>query len=265
MQRVLISDVIALLERNFPPHYQEDFDNTGLQVGQTDRPCTGVLFCVDLTPSIVSEAVDKRCNLIVTHHPLIFHPLKRITGRGRVESAVWQAIKEDITVYSSHTAADNTPLNGVSWRMASMLGLEDVQPLESRGSDNIGCGAIGNLPKPLTASEFVELVKRTFGSPVARCSKLLPKGKTITRVGLCGGAGSFLIAEAIKGGAEAFVTSDCKYNLFIDYADTIQLVDIGHYESEECTKAIFRDTISEAFPSLPSYYSESEINPIFYI
>lgn len=264
MANVLIQDVIDAIEQVAPPRYQEDYDNTGLQAGTPMRPCSGVMFCVDVTPEIVVEAAEKGCNLIVSHHPLIFHPLKRISDSGRVEFSVYKAIRNDVSIYSCHTAVDNAPVAGVSWKMAEMLGLRDVELLEDSGNGT-GCGVVGNLPEPLSPAELAEKVKSTFGSPVARCSALTPDRGPISRVALCGGAGAFLIPKAVEKGAGAFITSDCKHNQFLDYAQSIFLIDIGHFESEECTKQIFYQIIREKFPNFALYYSEKEKNPIIYL
>lgn len=262
---MLIRDVIAAIEEAFPPHYQEDFDNTGLQLGSVLRHCTGALICVDVTPQIVIEAVEKKCNLIITHHPLIFKPIKQIVNFNRVDISIYKAIQNNITIYSCHTSADNTPRRGVSWKMGEMLGLSEIKSLESRGPEGIGCGITGSLTTPMSQTDLVELVKSTFGSPVARCSKVLTNFGKIGRIGLCGGAGSFLIDKAITDGARAFITSDCKYNQFLDYVGQIFLIDIGHFESEECTKSIFYQTITEKFPNFALYKSELEKNPIIYL
>lgn len=262
-------EIINALEEVAPRHLQEDFDNTGLQCGSLNRRSTGVLLCVDLTKAIVDEAVDRGCNLIVTHHPLLFHPIKSITGQGRVQEALVEAIRRDIAVYSCHTAIDNAP-GGISHQMAKMLGITDIQTLEDRQDPSIGTigsGIIGNLSTPLSPLQLVELIKATFNSPIARCSdpEALPKGKIIKRVALCGGAGAFLIDRAIALQADAFITSDTKYNIFLDCAQSIFLVDIGHFESEECSKEIFYHIITKKFPNFAVAKSETEHNPIIYL
>ncbi|MCM1448880.1 MAG: Nif3-like dinuclear metal center hexameric protein [Clostridiales bacterium] len=262
--------VIEAVEAVAPRRLQEGYDNTGLQCGTPDAPCTGVLLCVDLTESIVDEAVARGCNLIVTHHPLLFNAIKRIDGEGRVQRALLSAIKRDITVYSCHTAVDNAPA-GISHEMARKLGLVDVVTLEGRHDDqlgSVGSGVIGMLPGDgLSPEQFVQLAKCVFHSPVARCSKpeALPGDYRIKRVGLCGGAGSFLIEPAIALGAQAFLTSDCKFNCFIDYAASTFLVDLGHYETEECAKDIFYHAITKKIPNFAVYYSNVEKNPIKYM
>lgn len=261
----LIRDVIKALSMAFPEHWQESYDNTGLQLGDGMRQCTGAMICVDATPEIVAEAYDRGCNLLITHHPLIFHPLKRIEGLGRVERTIYKAIKNDVVIYSCHTSVDNAPVEGVSWEMGRMLGLSAMQPLESNGEEGIGSGVIGSLPTPLLPSDLALLVKETFGSVVTRCSDPSCVGSPVSRVALCGGAGGFLIPKAIDAGAQAFITSDSRHNHFIDFLGRIFLIDIGHYESEKCTKHIFYQIIKEKFPNFAVYYSELEKNPINYL
>lgn len=265
MSLILIKDVVKVIEDAIPPHYQEDYDNTGLQIGSMMRPCTGVLLCVDVTPEIIVEAAQKGCNLIVSHHPLIFNPIKNLITTGRVDFSVYKAIKNDIAIYSCHTSADNVPGAGVSWKMAEMLGMSNISTLEQRGDDGAGSGVIGDLPEAMSHRELVEKVKLTFGSPVARCSAYTPERRKISRLALCGGAGGFLIPRAIECGAQAFIASDCKHNHFLDYAKSIFLIDIGHFESEECTKQIFYQIIREKIPNFALYYSKLEKNPIIYL
>ncbi len=264
MSQILIKDVVNAIEESFPPRWQEDFDNTGLQVGDPLLPCSGALICVDATVEIVKEACRKGCNLIITHHPLIFHPIKRIVGDDRVTLTLVEAIRNIVAIYSCHTSVDNAPENGVSWVMGRMLGLQDIKALENRGAEHIGSGVVGNLPQPMTAIELIELVKRSFDSPVARCSNPDLQSK-VGRVALCGGAGGHLIREAMDEKADVFIVSDSKHNQFIDWLGHILLVDIGHYESEKCTKRIFYDVISKKIPNFALCYSEEDNNPIYYL
>lgn len=265
MEPILIRDIIRAIEEKFPPSWQEGFDNTGLQVGEEMRPCHGVLICVDATPAAVVEAYEKGYNLIITHHPLIFHPLKSITGYDRVTRTIRKAILHDVTVYSCHTPVDKAP-GGISAAMAKSLGLLNVEMLDQE-PDGKGYGVVGDLPGDFTHSpaQFARAVGDTFGCAVPRTSSLEAAPANIRRVALCGGAGAFLIEKAIGAGADAFIASDCKHNQFIDHADQLLLVDIGHYEAEKCAKEIFYNVIEEKFPNFAIHYSQSENNPINYI
>ena len=150
--------------------------------------------------------------------------------------------------------------------MAEMLGLNEVRTLAPVSKDaSIGCGVVGNLAQPLTPIELVEKVKSTFGSPVARCSALPSSDEILTRIGLCGGAGTDFIPDAIRQGARAYITSDTKLNYFLDHVGDIFIIDIGHFESESCTKQIFYHILSEKFPNFALHYSEIEKNPINYL
>lgn len=266
MTRTLIKDIIEVIEDAFPPRWQEDYDNTGLQVGETMRPCTGVMLCVDATPEIVIEAYEKGCNLIVSHHPIIFRPIKSLIGYDRVTRTILKAIRHEVAIYSCHTSLDNAPQGGVSWEMGRMLGLRDISTLDVTGTDGTGCGIVGNIGcGEISLNDFISKVKKTFESPMARCSDMKYAPSVVRRVALCGGAGGFLISNAIESGADVFIASDCKHNQFIDWLGHIFLMDIGHYESEKCTKEIFYRVISEKFPNFALYCSEIENNPISYL
>lgn len=274
-------DIIKAVTDFAPPVLQEDYDNTGIQVGCINDECKGVLLCVDVTPEILIEAKEKGCNLIISHHPILFRGIKHLTGASMVERIVIDAIRSGITIYSSHTALDSAP-GGVSARMALMLGLEDCRVLENQRDragrissfltfDMVekvkdgctGLGIIGRFHSPLSASALIELVKCTFNSPVARCTKL--PSKMIRKVALCGGAGASMINLAISNHAEAFITSDIKYHDFVDHADDILLIDIGHWEGEYCAVSILMDVIKEKFPNFAVNISLSAENPIHYI
>lgn len=252
-------EITDAIEEFAPLSLQESWDNSGWQIGSRDATCRGALLCVDVTPEIIQEAIDKDCNLIISHHPLIFRGVKQITNRDRVERCITLAIENHISVYSSHTATDCAP-GGVSWEMGRRLDLSEMEFL-----DESGLGVIGNLTTPLHWREFVKLVKDSFGAEIVRCSRIPNEDFTINRVGLCGGAAAEFIPLALKRGAQAYVTADSKLNQFIDHANDILLVDSGHFETEECTKEIFYRVISEKFPNFAVCKSIVERNPVIYI
>ena len=123
-----INDIISFLESQAHPSLQEQYDNAGLITGNAAWECTGIICSLDATEEVVKEALEKKCNLIVAHHPIIFGGLKKINGKNYVEKTVITAIKNDIAVYAVHTNLDNV-LHGVSGKMAAMLGLQNVSVL----------------------------------------------------------------------------------------------------------------------------------------
>lgn len=126
-----IREIIKEIERVAPLPLQESFDNAGVQVGDVNLPATGVLLCLDVTEEVVDEAIERECNLIVSHHPLAFKPFKSLTGATYVERCVMKACKHDLVVYAAHTNLDNAP-GGVNFRMAEMIGLQNVRVLSPR-------------------------------------------------------------------------------------------------------------------------------------
>ncbi|MBR1881805.1 MAG: Nif3-like dinuclear metal center hexameric protein [Muribaculaceae bacterium] len=271
---ITVHTIARAIEENAPLRYQEGYDNAGMQVGNRQAEVRGVLLCTDVTPAVVQEAVERGRNLIVSHHPLIFHGLKKIARRDYVECIVEQAIKHDINIYSAHTNMDNTP-GGVSWHMARKLELEfeDLQVLEGRRDDAIaplggdipvlyGSGVIGSIA-PMPMLDFLRLVKTKFRASVVRYGGSL-RGE-VSRVALCGGAGAFLIDEAIAQGADVLITGDVKYHEFMKSMNGIVVADIGHYESEQFTKEIFFEIIQGINPTFAVDFARKEENQINYL
>lgn len=256
-------DIIDAVNGFAPLGFQESWDNSGVQLGCIDDECRGALLCVDVTPAVVDEAISRGCNLIISHHPLLFKALRNITGATPVEVAVMRAIRHGIAVYSAHTSLDSTR-GGVSHAMAARLGARVVSVLSPSASDpEVGLGVLARFDEPISGDVLVERVHRAFDSPVARCS-VMPQGM-IEYVAMCGGSGGEFIPLARAAGASAYITSDVRYHDFVDHGREIFIVDIGHYESESCAKDIFYRVISEKFPNFAVYYSEIEKNPINYL
>ncbi len=255
-----VKDIVAVLEDFAPLSIQEKWDNSGLCIGSPEAAVTSVLLGLDCTPELVDEAVSCGADMIVTHHPLIFSGLKKISPEDPVGSAVIKAVAAGISVYAAHTTADKV-IAGVSGAMASRLGLREVSVLEP-GADGNGLGVTGYFPEPLTAEEAVALVKERFSLKVVRASRPLP-GK-ISKVALCGGSGSSLIPAAMAAGAGLYVTGDISYHHFFT-PEGFMLMDIGHYESEKDIVAILFSLIKKNFPNFAVRITENvNSNPIYY-
>ena len=259
-----IKEVIDALERFAPLPLQEGYDNAGLQVGLTETEVSGALLCLDVTESIVDEALEKRCNLIVSHHPLLFHAIKTLSDINYVQRTVMKAIENHVTVVSMHTNLDNAQ-GGVNFKMAEKIGLEYVRFFDEKIVDDItsGNGVIGVLPTEMDSMAFIDKVKKVFGVECAQCNQLLHR--KISKVALCGGAGSFLLDDAIKANADAFITGEMHYHDFFGHEQEIQIAVLGHYQTEQFTNEILYSILREAFPLLSLYMTEKNTNPIKYL
>ena len=259
-----IKEVLSALERFAPLPLQESWDNAGLQVGLTETEVSGALLCLDVNEKIVDEAIQKGCNLIVSHHPLLFRGLKTISDLTDVQRTVMKAIENRICVISMHTNMDNA-FGGVNFKIAEKLRLVDVAFLASKNVDGIesGSGVVGTLAEPMAADDFVIAVKKAFDVECAMCNELLHR--PIQKVAICGGAGDFLLDDAIKAGADAFITGEMHYHQYFGYEQRIQICVIGHYQSEQYTSEIFREIINESCPDVKTIIAETCTNPIMYL
>ena len=361
-----ISEIISHLEEIAPPAFQESYDNAGLLTGDASEECTGILVTLDSTEEVIREAIQKNCNLVVAHHPIIFRGLKKITGKNYVERTIITAIKNDVAIYAIHTNLDNV-LAGVSGKMAEVLGLKNVNillskentlkkiftfvPIESaeqvrkaifdagggnigkysqcsfnmdgngtftakEGADpyigeigkptttkemkievvfpaflenkivdamlaahpyeevaydvialsnyyqNAGSGVIAELEQTMSERDFLVHLKSRFNLQGIRHTPLL--NKPVKRVALCGGAGSFLISNALASNADMFISSDIKYHEFFDADGKMVIADIGHFESEQFTTELLHQLLAEKFPTFAILKSGIKTNPVNY-
>ena len=365
---IRVRDVIAELEAWAPPSLQESYDNSGLLVGDRNAEVTGVLVSLDCTESVVTEAVEKGANLVVSHHPIVFNGLKRFTGGTYVERTVMAAIRHGIQLYAIHTNLDNVS-DGVNQRLASLVGCthqslrilrpkanvlmqvavfvpvdhaeavqqamfdsgaghignydecgwsvagqgtfrplpgaqpyagqvgereradevrlevvvepwklsgllhamkaahpyeevaHSVWPLENTLS-NVGSGMVGELPEAMDEAAFLDRLKKVLGCGAVKHTQLL--GRPVRRVAVCGGSGSFLLGDAIRSGADVFVTSDFKYHEFFDADGRIVIADVGHYESEWQTTDLILNRLNEKFTNFALHLAKANPNPIHY-
>ena len=255
-----VKDIIAVIEDFAPLSIQEGWDNSGLCVGSPEDEVTSALFALDCTEQLVDEAVACGADMIITHHPLIFSGLKKISPQDQVGAAVIKAIKNGIAIYAAHTNADKV-IAGVSGAMAAKLGLTDVQILDEDG-DGTGLGVVGDLSQPLTADEAVALVKEKFGLKMLKASR--PSDGLISRVAMCGGSGGSLIGAARRSGAQLYISGDISYHNFFT-PEGFMIMDIGHYESEIEIVNILFSLIMKKFPTFAVRITQNiNSNPIYY-
>ena len=375
---MIIRDITQFLEKIAPPQYQEAYDNAGLIVGNPMVEVTGVLVCLDSTEAIIDEAIERGCNVVVAHHPIVFKGLKRLTGKNYVERTIIKAIKNDVAIFAIHTNLDNVLHSGVNGRICERLGLTNcrilvpkrqllkklttfvptpqTQPvldalfaagagqigeykncsfrtegvgtflptgsanptigkigqneevletridvifdgflerkilaalrqahpyeevayylhiLENENSE-VGAGMIGEINSTVIARneategvselDFLQFVKERMGASCIKYTHLL--GKKVKKVAVCGGAGGFLLSNAIAVGADIFITSDYKYHEFFDADGKIVIADIGHFESEQFTIDLLSEVLQKEFEKINVFSTKKVTNPVNYL
>lgn len=367
MATVTIQQVIDSLEKMAPRTYQEDYDNSGLITGNPQMVVTGMLVTLDCTEAVLDEAVERSCNLIVAHHPILFKGIKRLTGQTYVERVLIKAVQHNLAIYAIHTNLDNVA-QGVNKKIADTIGLQnlrilapkkntllklvtfiprehvegvtealykagagqignykncsfqlvgegtflptaDAKPFQGtlntleRASEvrvevilpahvkgnmlaalrashpyeevayylstlenenqEIGAGMLGDLPGAEEPASFLKRLKRVMKTDCIRYTK--PIQGLITTVAVCGGSGSFLLPQAIARGAQVYISADFKYHEFFDAEGKIMVADIGHYESEQFTKDLLGEYLTEKFPTFAVAFSKVITNPISYL
>lgn len=258
-----VKEIMTCITEIAPLQWQEHYDNAGIQVGDINAVVHRALICLDITEAVVDEAIAKQCNLIVSHHPLIFHGLKHITPATYIERAVTKALKHDITMVSMHTNLDNSYL-GVSRVLAEKLGLKNLNLLQPSEADPEICGAgmIGELATSLPELDFLDLVAQAIGSPCLKHSALT--GGMIKKVALCGGSGTPFMQDALRQKADAYLTADIKYHDYFVPEGNILLVDGGHFETEQFTKELIKDLIQKKFPNFAAEIAATNTNAVHY-
>lgn len=231
--------IYAALDEWAPFDTQEDFDNSGLLIGGMDQPVSFCLLALDLTPEVCEEAKKRGAQMVITHHPVIFHPLKSLSP----DDVAYQAVQAGLTVLSAHTNLDRAP-GGVSDTLADLLGLSSADDLD--GGD--GFVKIGLLPQAVSGEELAGLVRERLGLSGLR---LLDAGSPIRSVALCSGSGGSFLKEVLASEADAYITGDLKHDQAVEAAAAgLTLIDAGHYETESIILEPLREYLAERFPKV---------------
>ena len=262
-----IAAVTQYLESIAPLSYQAGYDNAGLLVGSPQTQVSGILVTLDVTPKVLEEAKAHQCNLIITHHPPIFQPIRQLSDQGFTTQVITFAIQHQIALYAIHTNLDHLP-NGVNQTLGHKIGLQDLrilQPIPKPQPDPgypIGAGMIGQLPTPLSPDRFLAHLQQKLQLACIRYT--FTSQTAIEQVAICGGSGSFLIPVARARNAHAFVTADLKYHQCFQSDAKMMLADIGHYESEIGTQELLYQLLSTKFTNIALRQASTITNPIRY-
>ena len=256
-----LEEIINIIEDWAPLESAEDFDNVGLIIGDKSEKITKALITIDTLENVVDEAIEEKCNLIISFHPIIFSGLKRITRDTYVERVVSKAIKNNINIYALHTNLDNHP-KGVNFQIAKHLNLINTKILIPKIGFKGGMGMIGDLKESFSEEDFLKYVKKKMNVKSIKHSPFI--NKKIKKVAVLGGSGSFAIDHAINSKADCLITADLKYHDYFKGENKILLLDIGHFESEQYTKDLILNFLMKKIPKFACIISKSNTNPVNY-
>lgn len=262
---VRVKEITDCLESIAPLSWQESYDNAGLIVGNKDMECTGVLVCLDVFASTIQEAIDKGCNMVVSHHPFVFRAMKKFADNSETVQILNLAIKNDIAIYATHTNMDSAS-TGVNFMLANALGLTNISKLQSEDHSEagyLGCGAVGELKQKTRARDFLLEVKKKLNLDAIRYIGDLDK--EIRKIGICGGSGAGFMDYAIEKECDCYLTGDIKYHEFLSSESRIILADIGHYESEQFIKQRIIEIISKNFSNFARLFDSEQRNRVKFI
>lgn len=244
-----VYDIVRFMESIAPQSKKESWDNVGLLCGRKDRQVTTILVALDPFEDVAEEAVTLGADLIVTHHPLIFHPLYSLTDDTAIGRTAATLLRHDIAAFSAHTNLDIAP-QGVGSCLARALGLEDIsviEPIEKTADGVWGLLRMGTVA-PQSLNDFLAHVKRALQAPAVRYA---PASEKVHRVAVGGGACADEWKSAFAAGCDTFVTADARYNDFWDARDAgLTLIDAGHFYTENPVCTYLQRILQEAFPEI---------------
>ncbi|MEG1072748.1 MAG: Nif3-like dinuclear metal center hexameric protein [Oscillospiraceae bacterium] len=245
-----VADIYAFLDQKAPFTTQLAFDNAGLLFGHRDAPVTKILIALDITLPVIEEAANLGANLIVSHHPVIWNAPKSICDDSQLGEILLALAENNIAAICCHTNLD-IAAGGVNDTLAERLGLCDLEQLAPVGSEDYGIGRIGTLAggKTFDVETYAMRVKTQLKANGVR---YVDGGKQVKKVAVGGGACGDMMAYAIAAGCDTFVTSDLKYNQFLDgAAQKLNLIDAGHFPTENPVCQVLLNWLQEAFFDLP--------------
>ena len=253
---IMVADILNFLDTLAPRSMKMDWDNVGLLCGSKSAPVTKILVALDPFDAVCEEAISIGAELIVTHHGLIFQPLKSITDDTVIGRRILTLCQHGISAINAHTNLDCAP-GGVNDRLAQMLGLENIQVIDPMGTDDQGrewgllrLGEVSQQP----LCNFLETVKSNLSCEGLRYAD---GGTPVRRVAVGGGACAGEMKDAIRAGCDTFVTSDVKYNQFWDAQDMgLNLIDAGHFPTENPIVAVLAEKLAANFPEIEVIISE---------
>ena len=251
---VKISDIMDSMEKYAPRHLAEEWDNVGLMIGEENKEVTRILVALDINDGVIDEAIEKKAELIITHHPFIFRGIKAVTDETALGRRIIRLIKNDIAVFSAHTNLDAAE-GGTNSTLAKLLELENVEGVGEVTEENGAMGRIGNLSHRMTFGEFISKAKKVLGADsLSVCGDL---NREVSRVGMCTGKGASVMQEAALMGADVFITGDFGYHEGQTAEDLgICVIDGTHYLTEVLVVPVIASYIAEKYRDIEVICSE---------
>lgn len=246
-------DIFDYIQEFAPLSLAMPYDNCGILVGDSETEVSNAIVTLDITSDVIDEAVARGAELIISHHPIIFSPLKAV----EIDSCVYKLIQNGITALCMHTNLDLSQENGVNITLAQTLGLESIAVVEGE------CLLTGELPTELSVEEFALYVKERLDCRGVRFTK---GKKSIKKVAVGCGAGGDYVFNCEKLGADAFVTGEIKHHQIIKANEIgLTVVDAGHYKTEDVIISVLVKLLSEKFANTEFYKSEVFNDNVFYL
>lgn len=272
-----VRNITDWLESLAPVRLSAEWDNTGLLLGDSQREVNRVMTCLTLTPESVEEAVTGQADLVISHHPLPFRPLKKIIASEPTGRMLWDLAGAGVSVYCPHTAWDSAA-NGINAQLAHRLQLRNVMPLIaetletlrtlSSGSDSVpkstpsslGTGRAGDLAKECSLAELAKLICES----VPHCRpRVVDAGHSVVRVGIVCGSGGSLIEAAVRNECDLFLTGEATFHQCLEAKGAgLSMLMIGHFASEKFAMDALAELCRAEFTSLEVWGSINETDPV---
>ena len=256
---IKVNNIIKEMELLAPTYLKEDFDNVGLMVGDKNKEVKKVLLALDCTLKVIEEAKKENVELIITHHPLIFKRPSSITTDTLQGKKIIELIKNDISLYSSHTNLDSVE-NGLNDTIVSILGFDNFKILEkNKRDDKAGLGRIVSLNESIQLEDLISKIKKSLNINNLR----VVKGKDkVNKIAIINGSGQDFIGKAVALGADCIITGDTTYHFASDYKEReISILDVGHFASEQITFFNVMENLKEKFKDVEFITSTVEEDP----
>lgn len=260
-----VLDVSRFLEEYAPPQLAESWDNVGLLVGSPAQAVCRIMTCLTVTSQTADEAVREGADLIVSHHPMPFRPLPRLTTETLPGRLLLQLVRHDVAIYSPHTGFDSAR-RGINQRLAEMLQLTDVRPLVEQpgAADGLGSGRVGRLATLSSLDAVADCLRRNLRLERLQC--VGDSGRPVrTAAVACGSAGEF-VRPAIAAGCDLLVLGETNFHTCIEAeAGGLRLLLTGHFGSERFGVEYLAEAIAEQFPDVRVWASADERDPLRWI